>query len=140
MREGLALAATVLCLVALIVSLLDDAQEAVAFFSVAAVVMLVHRRAVREPFEGRRATFAGLIAIASLLAVAWIDALLVMFQALGSRGAPTPPEATYLGLTASVYHLVALHASAALVTISAWPGGKPGVPAAPLPPDVRSDG
>lgn len=120
MREGLALGATVLCVVALVVSALDDAQEPLAFFAVAAFVTLIHRRAVREPFEGRRATFAGVIAIAYLLAVAFIDALLATSLG-GSRGGPVPPEATYLGLRATVYHLVALHGSAALVTIAAWP-------------------
>jgi hypothetical protein len=138
MREGLALAATVLCLVALVVSALDDAQEPLAFFAVAAFVTLIHRRAVREPFEGRRATFAGVIAIVWILAVAWIDALLAMYVGTGSRGGPVPPEATYLGLTASVYHLVALPGSAALVTISAWPRDDPAPAPAAVSPDPRS--
>jgi hypothetical protein len=39
-----------------------------------------------------------------LIAAAWIGVLLLMYQ---SASRPQPePEATYLGLTATIYHLV----------------------------------
>jgi len=118
MRVWLATAAVALALLAVLVSLLDNAQEALAFFTVATVAAGVQARSVREPFAGNRRRLAIGIAVLWLIAVIWIDVLLLMYQ---SASRPPPePEATYLGLTATVYHLVALHGGAGLSALAAF--------------------
>ena len=53
---------------------------------------------------------------------AWIAVLLVMYQAMGSRPPPLP-EDTYLGLTATIYHLIGVYGGALLVLASAFGPG-----------------
>lgn len=118
MRVWLATAAAALAILAVLVSILDNAQEALAFSAVAAVATGVQAWSVREPFAGNRRRLAIGIAVVWLIAVVWIDVLLAMYQ---SASRPPPePEATYLGLTATVYHLLALHGGAALVSLAAF--------------------
>ena len=58
------------------------------------------------------------VALSWLLAAVWTAALLLAFgQALGP---PPQPEASYLGATATVYHVIGLFGGAALVLISAF--------------------
>jgi hypothetical protein len=45
---------------------------------------------------------------------------LVWYQAMGSSRPPSAPEATYLGLTATVYHVIGLFGGAALMAISGF--------------------
>ena len=118
MRVWFSIAAFALALVALIVSVLDNAQEGLAFFLVAGIVALSQAVAVRQPYEGARRKAAKSIAAIWVLASIWIGVLLVMYQS-ASRAAPGP-EATYLGLTATVYHLIALYGGAVLVTAAAF--------------------
>lgn len=118
MRVWFATAAAALALLAVFVSVLDNAQESLAFFTVAAVAAGVQARSVREPFAGDRRRLAIGIAVLWLIAVVWIDALLLMSQP-ASRPLPEP-EATYLGLTATVYRLLALHGGAALVSLAGF--------------------
>lgn len=130
MRVWFASAAAGLALIALLVSILDGAQEAVAFFAVAAVAAGVQAWSVREPFAGNRRRLAIGIAVLWLIAATWIGVLLLMFQS--ASWPPPEPEATYLGLTATVYHLVALYGGAGLVTLAAfWPRASAGGPASP---------
>ena len=72
--------------------------------------------AARPALWPRRLAIA--IAWAWLIAAVWIDLLLGWYQAVASRTPPTP-EATYLVLTATVYHLIALHGGALLVMLAA---------------------
>lgn len=118
MRSRLSAVAAILAGVAVVVSLVDDAQEALAFFAVAMVLATLQTRAAREPFVGVRRRLAMGIAVTWLVAAAWIGVLLVVYQA-ASRP-PPEPEATYLGLTATAYHLVALYGGAVLVSLSAF--------------------
>ena len=118
MRTNLSAAAAILSVIAGAVSLIDDAQEASAFFLVAAVVASIQAAAAKVPFAGPRRRLSRILAWAWVIAVVWIDALLVMYQ---SAARPTPePEATYLGLTATAFHVIALHAGAVLVLLSAY--------------------
>ena len=57
------------------------------------------------------------IALAWVAAAVWIGVLLAMFQSVGP---PPAPQERYLGLTATVYHVVAVYGSAVLVTIAAF--------------------
>ena len=117
MRTWLALAAAALSGVAVLVSALDDAQEALAFFVAATIVALGQARLGSDASSAARRG-AWFIAVVWILAGAWIGVLLLMYQT-ASRATPGP-EATYLGLTATVYHLVALYGGMVLVTLAAW--------------------
>jgi len=118
MRTKLSVAAATSSVVAALVSLVDHAQEALGFFLVATAVAGVQAVAARAPFVGFRRRLTRVIGWAWVIAVVWIDGLLVIYQ---SASRPPPgPEATYLGLTATVVHLVALHAGAFLVMLSAY--------------------
>jgi len=120
-RQWISAVAALLCAVALAVSVLDDAAEALAFFTVALVAAALQAWAGREPYEGPRRGVSVAIALLWWIAAAWIGVLLLMYQSGSSRPEPLP-EATYLGLTATVYHLVALYGGALLVAVAAaWP-------------------
>jgi hypothetical protein len=58
------------------------------------------------------------IALAWVLGAVWIGVLLLMYQS-ASRPPPSPEE-TYLGLTATVYHVVAVYGGAVAVAIAAF--------------------
>lgn len=118
MRTSLSIGALVLAVIAAAISVLDDAQEGIAFFAVTSLGAGVQAWATRGEFAGPRRRVAIAIAWAWLIAAVWIDLLLAWYQAAASRTTPTP-EATYLGLTATVYHLFALHAGALLVLLAA---------------------
>jgi len=119
MRSWLSAGALALAIIAVVVSLLDGAGEALGFFIVAATAAGVQLWAGREPSAGWRRRIGIGVAVGWVIAAAWIGALLVMYQA-ASRP-PPGPEMTFLGLTATVYHLVALSGGAVLVTVSALP-------------------
>ena len=117
MRVRCALGAALLAAMALVVSILDDSAEGIAFFSAAAPGAAVQAWAVREPYGGARRRVAIALAVAWLVAAVWIGVLLVMYQ---SASRPLPEvEATYFGLTATAYHLVALYGGAVLVAVAA---------------------
>jgi hypothetical protein len=102
---------------ALVVSILDNSAEGIVFFSAAAPGAAIHAWAVREPYGEARRRVAIAFAVAWLVAAVWIGVLLVMYQ---SASRPPPEvEATYFGLTATAYRLVALYGGAVLVTIAA---------------------
>jgi len=116
-RRGLSAAAAVLSLVALLVSVLDSAQLEAAFFALAAVAAGVQAWVAREPFDGARRNLGRGIALGWLGVAIWTGVLLAMFQE-ASRPAPQP-EATYLGLTATVYHVAAFYGGTVLVLLAA---------------------
>jgi hypothetical protein len=59
--------------------------------------------------------------VAWLGAAAWIGVLLVMYQmSCACSIPPRPPEATYLGLTATAYHLAGVYLGGALVAVAAF--------------------
>jgi hypothetical protein len=118
MRVVCALSACVLALVAVLVSILDDAREPLAFFSVAAVLAAIQAWSVREPYMGGRRVVGIGITFVWLMSAVWIGLLLLIYQP-ASRP-PPEPEATYLGLTATFYHLLALYGGSLLVTIAGW--------------------
>ena len=57
----------------------------------------------------------------SLLAAGWIGALLIWEQMLCGCSMPPPvPESTYLGLTATVYHVVGVYLGGMLMAVAAF--------------------
>jgi hypothetical protein len=100
---------------------LDGDADIVPFFVGLTVLGGVQAVAVREPFAGVRVWIGRAVAITWAFAAAWIGALLVMYQAACGCSMPLPaPEATYLGLTATVYHLAGTFGGGVLVLLSAF--------------------
>ena len=121
-RPWLSVAAIVLATVAIAVSWLDGAGEPLSFFAAAAVVALAQAWTGREPFVGWRRRASIGFALAWIITATWIGALLLQYQFMyGSASQAQPgPEATYLGLAATAYHLVALYVGGLLVTLAAF--------------------
>lgn len=120
MRSVLGLAASALAGIAAIVASQDGDSDIVPFFVGLTFVAGVEAWAAHEPFEGRRRRVAAGIAALWLVAAVWIGILLVWYVAVGGDGPEPPPEATYLGLTATVYHVIGVFGGAALVAASAF--------------------
>ena len=119
MRSLLGLAAMVIAALAAVVASQDRDADIVPFFVGLTVAAGVEAWAVHPPLEGRRRYTARLIALLWLVAAAWIGALLLWSHAMSSRPPPQPEE-TYLGLTATVYHLIGLYGGSVLVLASAF--------------------
>ena len=119
MRSLLGLAAMVLAALAAVVASEDGDADIVPFFVGLTVAAGVEAWAAHPPLEGHRRHTARLIALLWLVAAAWIGALLLWSQAMSSRP-PLQPEETYLGLTATVYHVIGLYGGAVLVLASTF--------------------
>ena len=119
MRSLLVLAAMVLAGLATVVASQDGDADIVPFFVGLTVAAGIEAWAAHPPFQGRRKSTAAVIAGLWLLAAAWIAVLLIMAQTMTS-GPPPQPEERYLGLTATVYHVIALYGGALLVAASAF--------------------
>ena len=120
-RPILAVAATALAVVAAIVSGLDGDADLVPFFAGLAVAGGIGAWAVRDPYEGRRVWLAQLIGLGWLVAATIIGALLIWQGVLcGCSSPPLPPEATYLGLTATAYHIAAVYLGGACMVVAAF--------------------
>lgn len=117
MRVRCALGTALLAAITLVVSILDNSAEGIAFFSAAAPGAAIQAWAVREPYGGVRRRVAIALAVTWLVAAVWIGVLLVAYQ---SASRPPPEiEATYFGLPATAYRLVALYGGAVLVAMAA---------------------
>ena len=122
MRSLLGLAAMVLAALATVVASEDGDADIVPFFVGLTVAAGIEAWAAHPPFEGRRPYTARLIALLWLVAGAFIGALLLWSQAMSSRPPPHAEE-TYLGLTATVYHVIGLYGGAVLMLASAFGPG-----------------
>ena len=120
MRSLLGLAAMLLTGLATVVASQDGDADIVPFFVGLTVAAGIEAWAAHPPFEGRRRWTASVIAGLWLVAAAWIGVLLVWYKAVGGDGPPPPPEDTYLGLTATIYHLIGVYGGALLVAASAF--------------------
>jgi hypothetical protein len=110
--------AFLLSVVAAVVSVLDGDTVELPFFVVLAVAAATQAWCLRQPdVDWRRRTAKG-IAVAWVVAAIWIGVLLSMFQA--ASGPPPGPEETYIGLTATVYHVVAVYGGALATLIAAF--------------------
>lgn len=121
-RSSLAIAAAVLAGVAGIVASQDGDADIVPFFIGLTLLAGIGAWAVHEPFEGKRRTVARGISVVWLGAAGWIGALLLWQQALCGCSYPAPiaPEATYLGLTATIYQLAGVYLGGALVAVATF--------------------
>lgn len=120
-RSSLAIAAIVLAAVAAVVASQDGDADIVPFFVGLAVAGGIGVWAVHEPYSGRRRLLARAIGGLWLVAAGWVGVLLVMYQYTCGCSYPVrPPEDTYLGLTATVYHLAGVYLGGALMAVAAF--------------------
>lgn len=120
MRSVLGLGASAVAGIAAVMASLDGDADIVPFFVGLTFLGVVEAWAARSPFAGRRRLIARSVALPWLLAAVWTGGLLLMYTASEGSRPPSGPEATYLGLTATVYHLVGLYGGVVLVLGSAF--------------------
>lgn len=121
MRSVLALAASALAGLAAVIASLGGDADIVPFFVGLIFLGGIGAWAAHRPFEGPRRRIAQGATLLWVLAAVWVGVLLVMSVTVMQASSPPPrPEDTYLGLTATVYHLVGLYAGAALMLLSAF--------------------
>ena len=121
MRSVLALAASALAGLAAVIASLDGDADIVPFFVGLTFLGGVGAWAAHPPFEGSRRRIARGATLLWNLAAVWVGVLLVMSVTVWQASGPPPrPEDTYLGLTATVYHVVGLYAGAVFMLVSAF--------------------
>ena len=116
MRSASALAASALAGLAAVVASLDGDAEIVPFFIGLTFLGGVEAWAL---FAGRGSLARG-AALLWLLAAVSAGALLLWYVIGGGDGPQPPPEATYLGLTATIYHLIGLFGGAVFALIGVF--------------------
>jgi hypothetical protein len=120
-RSSLAIGASVLAAIAAVISSLDGDDFMVPFFSGLAVLGAIGAWVVREPYTGSRRMVAAGMSTLWLGAAGVIGALLIWERAMCGCSSPPPmAEATYLGLTATVYHVAAVYLGGALMAVAAF--------------------
>lgn len=119
-RSALGLAASALAGVAAIVASQDGDTDIVLFFVGLTFLGAVTALASHQPVAGWRRGIARGAAMLWIGAATWVAVLLVMFITMQASRPPPEPEDTYLGLTATVYHLVGLYGGAVLVAFAAF--------------------
>ena len=121
MRSALALAASALAGLAAVISSLDGDADLVPFFVGLTFLGGLGAWAAHDPFEGARRSVARGAALLWGVAATWVAVLLVMSVTVWQASGPPPqPAALYLGLTATVYHVIGLFGGAVLMLISAF--------------------
>lgn len=129
MRSLLGLAASALAGLAAIIASLDGDADIVPFFVGLTFLGGVEAWASHPPLGRARRRVRRVAALLWFVAALWVGVLLLMFRPWdGDFAAPRPPEATYLGLTATVYHVVGLFGGMTLTLLSVfapdrWLGG-----------------
>jgi hypothetical protein len=120
-RSLLAAAAAVIAGLAATISALDGDADLVPFFVGLTAAGGIGAWAVREPYDGRRRWLAQAIGGLWLIAAGWTGALLIWQQVMCGCSMPPPlPEETYLGLTATTYHLAGVYLGGALMAVAAF--------------------
>lgn len=120
-RTLLAVGAAGVAAVAGLVAQLDGDLDIVPFFVGLAVLGSVGAFAVREPYTDHRRVLGAMIATAWIAAALIIGGLLLWHRALCGCSMPEPAaEATYLGLTATVYHVAGVYLGGALMVVAAF--------------------
>ena len=120
MRSFISLGASALAGLAAVIASLDGDADIVPFFVGLTFLGGLEAWAAHPPFVGRRRQVARGVALVWLLAAVWAGVLLAWYVAAGASGPPPAHEATYLGLTAAVYHLTGLYGGAVAMVVSAF--------------------
>ncbi len=121
MRSLIALGASALAGLAAVVASVDGDADIVPFFVGLTFLGGVEAWAVHPPFIGLRRWVARVVALLWFAAAAWIGVLLVMYVTVWQASGPSPgPEAAYLGLTATAYHLLGLYGGLVLAVAAAF--------------------
>jgi hypothetical protein len=110
-----------LAALAALVSYFDGDGLELRFFVAASIVAGVQAWAARLPFDRHRPLVVA-IGFTWLFVAAFIDALIILARGSGPDYPGPIVEATYLGLTATTYHVVGLHGGAILALLSALLG------------------
>lgn len=119
-RSVLALAASAVAGLAGVIASLDGDADIVPFFIGLTFLGGAMAWAAHPSLDARRRMLTRGIASLWVFVAAWAGILLIWYLAMGHDGPPPLPEATYLGLTATVYHLVGLFGGAVLAAIAAF--------------------
>jgi hypothetical protein len=120
-RSSLAIGAALLAGLAGVVASQDGDADIVPFFIGLTVLAGLGAWALHEPYDGQRRLLSRGIGVTWLGAAGWIGALLLWQQALCGCSSPPPvPEETYLGLTATIYHLAGVYLGGALMAVAAF--------------------
>ncbi len=117
-RSLFALAASALAGVATVIASLDGDADIVPFFVGLTFLGGVSAWATHPPFSGSRRRIAKGAALIWLISAVWVGALLLTVMTTSSP--PPQPENTYLGLTATVYHVIGLYGGVALMLVSTF--------------------
>ena len=122
MRSALGLAASALAGLAAVIASLDGDGDIVPFFVGLTFAGGVAAWAAHPPFVGSRARIAKAVALVWLVAAIWVGVLLMMYITVWQPSSPGPsvPVQTYLGIPATVYHLVGLYGGCVLVLLLAF--------------------
>ena len=121
MRSLLALGASALAGLAAVVASVDGDADIVPFFVGLTFFGGLEAWALHPPFIGLRRWVARGVALLWFVAAVWISVLLVMYFTVWQASGPFPgPEATYLGLTATAYHLLGLYGGLLLALAAAF--------------------
>lgn len=127
MRSILGLVASGLAGLAAVIASWEGHGDIVPFFVLLTFAGGVAAWAAESPFVGARRRLARGIALAWLLAAVWVGVLLIAYVA--ASNAPAGLGQAYLGVPATVYHLVGLYAGSVLVLLLAFGrGGAAGSP------------
>ena len=121
-RSALAVGATALAGVAALAAAVNGDTDILPFFIALTTAGGVGAVAVREPYEGRRRLIARTIGVGWLIVGGYIGLLLLWYQSVCGCSSPAPiePEATYLGLTATAYHLAGVFGGGVLMAVAAF--------------------
>ncbi len=121
MRSLLALAASGLAGLAAVIASLDGDADIVPFFVGLTFLGGIGAWAAHPPREGARRRIGEGVTLLWLLAAVWVGVVLLMSVTVMQASSPPPgPEETYLGLTATVYHVIGLYAGAVLMVMSTF--------------------
>jgi hypothetical protein len=118
--RSLALAAAVGAALAAWIATVDGDFDIAPFFAGLTLMAGLETWAVGGPFGGGRRRLAWTIVALWLVAAVWIGGLLLMWQAMCACSyPPRPAQATYLGLTATAFHMAGLFGGVLLAIAAA---------------------
>ena len=121
MRTLLAIGASAVAGVAAVISSLDGDRDLVPFFAGLTVLGGLGAVSLREPITDRRRLLGRSAAVIWLGAAGVIGALLLWERALcACTSVPPQPPETYVGLTATIYHLAGVYVGGAFLAVAAF--------------------